>query len=151
MSEEGFNKITYTFAKPITKVQVWLSGFGGTGTHSDSAQFSVECTGATPNLSLSVTDCNNTAESNLVTKSGNRITSKQGKYFQAMVQVSADKPFTKLVIYKGEANAFQAGGYLVELCPTSVKLPEIAVTQEPADKKACAAQTGISFNANVKM
>ena len=151
MSEEGFNKITYTFAKPISKVQVWLSGFGGTLTHSDSADFAVECTGGNPNLNLSVTDCNNTAESNLVTKSGNRITSKQGKYFQAMVQVSADKPFTKLVIYKGEANAFQAGGYLVELCPTSVKLPEIAVTQEPADKKACAAQTGISFTANAKM
>ena len=151
MSEEGFNKITYTFAKPISKVQVWLSGFGGTLTHSDSADFAVECTGGNPNLNLSVTDCNNTAESTLVTKNGNRITSKQGKYFQAMVQVSADKPFTKLVVYKGEANAFKAGGYLVELCPTSVKLPEIAVTQEPAGQKACDAQTGISFTANAKM
>ena len=151
MSEDGFNKITYTFAKPISKVQVWLSGFGGTGTHSDSAQFSVECTGATPNLSLSVTDCNNTAESNLVIKSGNQITSKQGKYFQAMVQVSADKPFTKLVVSKVDANSFKAGGYLVELCPTSVKLPKIAVTQDPAGQKACDAQTGISFTANAKM
>ena len=151
MSEDGFNKITYTFAKPISKVQVWLSGFGGTGTHSDSAQFSVECTGATPNLSLSVTDCNNTAESTLVTKSGNQITSKQGKYFQAIVQVSADKPFTKLVVSKVDANSFKAGGYLVELCPTSVKLPKIAVTQDPAGQKACEAQTGISFTANAKM
>ena len=151
MSEDGFNKITYTFAKPISKVQVWLSGFGGALPHSDSAQFSVECTGATPNLSLSVTDCNNTAESNLVTKSGNQITSKQGKYFQAIVQVSADKPFTKLVVSKVDANSFKADGYSVELCPTSVKLPEIAVTQEPADKKACDAQTGITFTANAKM
>ena len=151
MSEGALNKITYTFAKPITKVQVWLSGFGGTLTHSDSADFAVECTGATPNLSLSVTDCNNTAESTLVTKSGNRITSKQGKYFQAIVQVSADKPFTKLIISKGEPNAFKAGGYLVELCPTSVKLSKIAVTQNPAGQKACAAQTGISFTANAKM
>ena len=151
MSEDGFNKITYTFAKPISKVQVWLSGFGGTGTHSDSAQFSVECTGATPNLSLSVTDCNNTAESNLVIKSGNQITSKQGKYFQAMVQVSADKPFTKLVVSNVDANSFKAGGYLVELCPTSVKLPKIAVTQDPVGQKACDAQTGISFTANAKM
>ena len=151
MSEDGFNKITYTFAKPISKVQVWLSGFGGTGTHSDSAQFSVECTGATPNLSLSVTDCNNTAESTLVTKSGNQITSKQGKYFQAIVQVSADKPFTKLVVSKVDANSFKAGGYLVELCPTSVKLPKIAVTQDPAGQKACDAQTGITFTANAKM
>ena len=151
MSEDGFNKITYTFAKPISKVQVWLSGFGGTGTNSDSAQFSVECTGATPNLSLSVTDCNNTAESTLVTKSGNQITSKQGKYFQAIVQVSADKPFTKLVVSKVDANSFKAGGYLVELCPTSVKLPKIAVTQDPAGQKACDAQTGITFTANAKM
>ena len=151
MSDGAINKITYTFAKPISKVQVWLSGFGGTLTHSDSADFAVECTGATPNLSLSVTDCNNTAESTLVTKSGNRITSKQGKYFQAIVQVSADKPFTKLIISKGEPNAFRAGGYLVELCPTSVKLPKIAVTQDPAGQKACAAQTGISFTANAKM
>ena len=151
MSDNAINKITYTFAKPITKVQVWLSGFGGTLTHSDSADFAVECTGATPNLSLSVTDCNNTAESTLVTKSGNRITSKQGKYFQAIVQVSADKPFTKLIISKGEPNAFKAGGYLVELCPTSVKLSKIAVTQNPAGQKACAAQTGISFTANAKM
>jgi len=151
MSDGAINKITYTFAKPITKVQVWLSGFGGTGTNSDSAQFSVECTGATPNLSLSVTDCNNTAESNLVTKSGNQITSKQGKYFQAIVQVSADKPFTKLVVSKVDANSFKAGGYLVELCPTSVKLPKIAVTQDPAGQKACDAQTGITFTANAKM
>ena len=151
MSDNAINKITYTFAKPITKVQVWLSGFGGTLTHSDSADFAVECTGATPNLSLSVTDCNNTAESTLVTKSGNRITSKQGKYFQAIVQVSADKPFTKLIISKGEPNAFKAGGYLVELCPTSVKLPKIAVTQDPAGQKACDAQTEISFTANAKM
>jgi len=151
MSEDGFNKITYTFAKPISKVQVWLSGFGGTLSHSDSADFAVECTGGNPNLNLSVTDCNNTAESTLVTKTGNRITSKQGKYFQAMVQVSADKPFTKLVIYKGEANAFQAGGYLVELCPTSVKLPKIAVTQDPTNLSACAAQTSVSFTANAKM
>ena len=151
MSEDGFNKITYTFAKPISKVQVWLSGFGGALPHSDSAQFSVECTGATPNLSLSVTDCNNTAESNLVTKSGNQITSKQGKYFQAIVQVSADKPFTKLVVSRVDANSFKAGGYLVELCPTSVKLPKIAVTQDPAGQKACDAQTGITFTANAKM
>ena len=151
MSEDGFNKITYTFAKPISKVQVWLSGFGGALPHSDSAQFSVECTGATPNLSLSVTDCNNTAESNLVTKSGNQITSKQGKYFQAIVQVSADKPFTKLVVSKVDANSFKADGYSVELCPTSVKLPEIAVTQDPAGQKACDAQTGITFTANAKM
>ena len=151
MSEEGFNKITYTFAKPITKVQVWLSGFGGTLTHSDSAQFSVECTGATPNLSLSVTDCNNTAESNLVTKSGNQITSKQGKYFQAIVQVSADKPFTKLVVSKVDANSFKAGGYLVELCPTSLNPAKIKVTQDPTNLSACAAQTSVSFTANAKI
>ena len=151
MSDNAINKITYTFAKPITKVQVWLSGFGGTLTHSDSADFAVECTGATPNLSLSVTDCNNTAESTLVTKSGNRITSKQGKYFQAIVQVTADKPFTKLIISKGEPNAFKAGGYLVELCPSSVKPAKIKVTQNPTEMTACVGATGKRFTARAKI
>ena len=149
MSDNAINKITYTFAKPITKVQVWLSGFGGTLTNSDSADFAIDCSDA--NLSLSVTDCNNTAESTLVTKSGNRITSKQGKYFQAIVQVTADKPFTKLIISKGEPNAFRAGGYLVELCPSSVKPAKIKVTQNPAEMTACVGATGKRFTARAKI
>ena len=151
MSDNGFTKIIYTFAKPITKAQVWLSGFGGTKNQTDSVEFSVECTGATPNLSLSVTDCNNTAESALVTKSGNKITSLPQTYFQAMVQVSADKPFTKLVVSRVDANSFKAGGYLVELCPSSIKLPKIAVTQDPTEQKVCEGQTGVTFTANAKM
>ena len=149
MSDAAINKITYTFAKPITKVQVWLSGFGGTLTNSDSADFAIDCSDA--NLSLSVTDCNNTAESTLVTKSGNRITSKQGKYFQAIVQVTADKPFTKLIISKGEPNAFKAGGYLVELCPTSVNPAKIKVTQNPTEMTACVGATGKRFTARAKI
>ena len=149
MNDTAINKITYTFAKPITKVQVWLSGFGGTLTNSDSADFAIDCSDA--NLSLSVTDCNNTAESTLVTKSGNRITSKQGKYFQAIVQVTADKPFTKLIISKGEPNAFRAGGYLVELCPSSVKPAKIKVTQNPAEMTACVGATGKRFTARAKI
>ena len=149
MSDDAINKITYTFAKPITKVQVWLSGFGGTLTHSDSADFAIDCSDA--NLSLSVTDCNNTAESNLVTKAGNRITSKQGKYFQAIVQVTADKPFTKLIISKGEPDAFRAGGYLVELCPTSLNPAKIKVTQNPTDITTCVGATGKRFTARAKI
>ena len=149
MRDGAINKITYTFAKPITKVQVWLSGFGGTLTNSDSADFAIDCSDA--NLSLSVTDCNNTAESTLVTKAGNRITSKQGKYFQAIVQVTADKPFTKLIISKGEPNAFRAGGYLVELCPSSVKPAKIKVTQNPAEMTACVGATGKRFTARAKI
>ena len=149
MNDTAINKITYTFAKPITKVQVWLSGFGGTLTNSDSADFAIDCSDA--NLSLSVTDCNNTAESTLVTKSGNRITSKQGKYFQAIVQVTADKPFTKLIISKGEPNAFKAGGYLVELCPSSVNPAKIKVTQNPTEMTACVGATGKRFTARAKI
>ena len=149
MNDTAINKITYTFAKPITKVQVWLSGFGGTLTNSDSADFAIDCSDA--NLSLSVTDCNNTAESTLVTKAGNRITSKQGKYFQAIVQVTADKPFTKLIISKGEPNAFKAGGYLVELCPSSVKPAKIKVTQNPTEMTACVGATGKRFTARAKI
>ena len=150
MNEHGFNKVTYTFAKPITKIQVWLSGFGSTEPSKlDEAEFSIDC--ATANLSLSVTDCNNTPEATLVTKSGGRITSNSTKYFQAIVQVTADKPFTKLEVKKGTVNGFRGYGYVVELCPTSLQLPKITVTQDPAEQKACAGRTGVTFSANAKI
>ncbi|EJU27546.1 gliding motility-associated C-terminal domain-containing protein [Capnocytophaga sp. CM59] len=148
MSTDGFNKVTYTFAKPITKVQVWLSGFGGTLTHTDSADFAIDCSDA--NLSLSVTDCDNTAEASLITKSGNQITSIPGKYFQAIVKVSADKPFTKLII-SGGTTSFQAGGYLVELCPTSLNPAKIKVTQNPTEIATCVGATGKRFTARAKI
>ena len=150
MNEHGFNKVTYTFAKPITKIQVWLSGFGSTEPSKlDEAEFSIDC--ATANLSLSITDCNNTPEATLVTKSGGRITSNSTKYFQAIVQVTADKPFTKLEVKKGTVNGFRGYGYVVELCPTSLQLPKITVTQDPAEQKACAGRTGVTFSANAKI
>jgi len=150
MNDGALNKITYTFAKPVTKVQVWLSEFGGSAPNNlDEAEFSINC--AEANLSLSVTDCNNTAEVNLVTKNGNRITSKSEKYFQAIVQVTADKPFTKLEIKKGTVNGFGGQGYLVELCPTSLNPAKIKVTQDPTEMTACVGATGKRFTARAKI
>lgn len=150
MNEQGFNKVTYTFAKPITKIQVWLSGFGSTEPNKlDEAEFSIDCADA--NLSLSVTDCNNTAEVNLVTKNGGRITSKSTKYFQAIVQVTADKPFTKLEVKKGTVNGFRGYGYMVELCPTSLNPAKIRVTQHPTNVIACEGATGKRFTAKAKI
>ena len=150
MNDGALNKITYTFAKPVTKVQVWLSGFGSSAPNNlDEAEFSINC--AEANLSLSVTDCNSTAEVNLVTKSGNRITSKSEKYFQAIVQVTADKPFTKLEIKKGTVNGFGGHGYLVELCPTSLNPAKIKVTQNPTEITACVGATGKRFTARAKI
>jgi len=150
MNEHGFNKVTYTFAKPITKIQVWLSGFGSTEPNKlDEAEFSIDCADA--NLSLSVTDCNNTAEANLVTKSGGRITSNSTKYFQAIVQVTADKPFTKLEVKKGTVKGFQGYGYVVELCPTSLNPAKIKVTQNPTEITTCVGATGKRFTARAKI
>ena len=150
MNDGALNKITYTFAKPVTKVQVWLSGFGSSAPNNlDEAEFSINC--AEANLSLSVTDCNSTAEVNLVTKSGNRITSKSEKYFQAIVQVTADKPFTKLEIKKGTVNGFGGHGYLVELCPTSLNPAKIKVTQDPTEITTCVGATGKRFTARAKI
>ena len=150
MNDGALNKITYTFAKPVTKVQVWLSGFGSSAPNNlDEAEFSINC--AEANLSLSVTDCNSTAEVNLVTKSGNRITSKSEKYFQAIVQVTADKPFTKLEIKKGTVNGFGGHGYLVELCPTSLNPAKIKVTQNPTEITTCVGATGKRFTARAKI
>ena len=150
MNDGALNKITYTFAKPVTKVQVWLSGFGSSAPNNlDEAEFSINC--AEANLSLSVTDCNSTAEVNLVTKSGNRITSKSEKYFQAIVQVTADKPFTKLEIKKGTVNGFGGHGYLVELCPTSLNSAKIKVTQDPTEITTCVGATGKRFTARAKI
>ena len=150
MNDDGFNKVTYTFAKPITKIQVWLSGFGSTEPNKlDEAEFSIDCADA--NLSLSVTDCNNTAEVNLVTKNGGRITSKSTKYFQAIVQVTADKPFTKLEVKKGTVNGFLGYGYMVELCPTSLNPAKIKVTQHPTNVTACVGATGKRFTAKAKI
>ena len=150
MNDNGFDKVTYTFAKPITKIQVWLSGFGSTEPNKlDEAEFSIDCADA--NLSLSVTDCNNTAEVNLVTKNGGRITSKSTKYFQAIVQVTADKPFTKLEVKKGTVNGFRGYGYMVELCPTSLNPAKIRVTQHPTNVIACEGATGKRFTAKAKI
>ena len=150
MNDNGFNKVTYTFAKPITKIQVWLSGFGSTEPNKlDEAEFSIDCADA--NLSLSVTDCNNTAEVNLVTKNGGRITSKSTKYFQAIVQVTADKPFTKLEVKKGTVNGFRGYGYVVELCPTSLNPAKIKVIQHPTNVTACVGAIGKRFTAKAKV
>ena len=71
--------------------------------------------------------------------------------FPTIVQVTADKPFTKLEVKKGTVNGFRGYGYVVELCPTSLNPAKIKVTQHPTNVTACVGAIGKRFTAKAKV
>ena len=130
----GQATIKYTFSKPITSVQVWLSGFGGNPSvaNADSVTFAVNCGGT---VSVNATGCG--TDAGKLTVTGGKVSHQANVYTQAKVVVTSDKPFTELTLTDPDNSS--AGGYVVELCPISVvSVGTMSVTAQPTPKTICA-------------
>jgi len=128
--------VTYKFSQPVNNVEVWLliMGHGAVGT-VDKAKFSINAGCGNPTLSL-VADCKGTATINGTTVSEDNLIGTD-----LAVKVTASKPFTELTITDDNSTA---GGFLVELCPASIKKqgtgetdPLTITTQLTATTTAC--------------
>ncbi|MBO1885142.1 hypothetical protein J4N46_12150, partial [Capnocytophaga sp. Marseille-Q4570] len=125
-------RLSYHFEKPVTSVQVWLSGFGGT---TDLADFAIDCTGT---ISVTAEGCQNTA----LSVTGARVSSGAA-YTQAKVTIRSNKPFKTLTITDPGSTG---GGYVVELCPASIQEATVTITQEPRSIVACVGSNDAKFD-----
>ena len=130
----GQATIKYTFSKPVTSVQVWLSGFGGNPSvaNADSVTFAVNCGGTE---AVNAVGCG--TDAGKLTVAGGKVSHQANVYTQAKVVVTSDKPFTELTLTDPDNSS--AGGYVVELCPISVvSVGTMSVTAQPTPKTICA-------------
>ena len=132
----GQATIKYTFSKPITSVQVWLSGFGGNPSvaNADSVTFAVNCGGT---VAVNAVGCG--TDAGKLTVAGGKVSHQANVYTQAKVVVTSDKPFTELTLTDPDNSS--AGGYVVELCPTSIAPTTLSVTTNPVPQTVCKGET----------
>ena len=138
--------IKYAFDKPITSVEVWLSGFGGetAPARADRVTFTLNCSGTEV---FAASGCGSVTNAQFIA-TGNEVTHQANVYTQARVKVSSSVPFTELTLNDPGSTA---GGYTVELCPGSIKPAVIKVTENPSELTACIGATGKSFTAKAKI
>ena len=138
--------IKYAFDKPITSVEVWLSGFGGetAPARADRVTFTLNCSGTEV---FAASGCGSVTNAQFIA-TGNEVTHQANVYTQARVKVSSSVPFTELTLNDPGSTA---GGYTVELCPGSIKPAVIKVTENPAELTACVGATGKYFTAKAKI
>ncbi|EJF36713.1 hypothetical protein HMPREF1320_1536, partial [Capnocytophaga sp. oral taxon 335 str. F0486] len=132
----GQATIKYTFSKPVTSVQVWLSGFGGNPSvaNADSVTFAVNCGGT---VAVNAVGCG--TDAGKLTVAGGKVSHQANVYTQAKVVVTSDKPFTELTLTDPDNSS--AGGYVVELCPTSIAPTTLSVTTNPVPQTVCKGET----------
>ena len=132
----GQATIKYTFSKPVTSVQVWLSGFGGNPSvaNADSVTFAVNCGGT---VAVNAAGCG--TDAGKLTVVGGKVSHQANVYTQAKVVVTSDKPFTELTLTDPDNSS--AGGYVVELCPTSIAPTTLSVTTNPVPQTVCKGET----------
>jgi|GEM_PF-977491 len=132
----GQATIKYTFSKPVTSVQVWLSGFGGNPSvaNADSVTFAVNCGGT---VAVNAVGCG--TDAGKLTVVGGKVSHQANVYTQAKVVVTSDKPFTELTLTDPDNSS--AGGYVVELCPTSIAPTTLSVTTNPVPQTVCKGET----------
>ena len=123
-SNNNINTLTYTFEEPVTEAELWFVGMGGGNGISayDKAKVSVNCDNITLREAFrcngsSVDVTNPSANSRLIS------VSNPTKVTDIAYKVTSSKPFTEITIE--DSSDAQAAGYLVEMCPTSVKKANI--------------------------
>lgn len=135
--------VTYTFATPITSVQVFLLVMGNEAQpySYDEANFTISG-GGSSNSTMTLTenstsfDCYNT-----INISGSKVSTTMAySTTNAAIVVSSTTPFTTLTITNPRAGYYgytnDGYGYYVELCPTSL-CPIPAITAQPQPKTLC--------------
>ena len=127
MDSNKVSKITYKFSKPVIDAEVFLAAFGYSGTRKpgwDSYPH-IDVVKITTNNGTATLHARSTCgENNLVTVSGNEISSINHKTTDAKIGITSTEPFTELVLQVIEKGS-QTGGYgfFVEICLASIVTP----------------------------
>ena len=125
MDSNKVSKITYKFSKPVIDVEVFLAAFGYSGTRKSGGWQSyphIDVVKITTNKGTATLHARSTCgENNLLTVSGNEISSINHKTTDAKIGITSTEPFTELVLQVIE-KPNQTGGYgfFVEICLASI-------------------------------
>ena len=125
MDSNKVSKITYKFSKPVIDVEVFLAAFGYSGTRKSGGWQSyphIDVVKITTNKGTATLHARSTCgENNLLTVSGNEISSIDHKTTDAKIGITSTEPFTELVLQVIEKQR-QTGGYgfFVEICLASI-------------------------------
>ncbi|NWO28653.1 beta strand repeat-containing protein [Capnocytophaga sp. oral taxon 903] len=140
-SNNNIKTLTYTFEEPVTEAELWFVGMGGGNGISayDRAKVSVDCGDITLREAFrcngnDVNVTNSSANSRLISvKNPTKVT-------DIAYKVTSSKPFTKITIE--DSSDAQAAGYLVEMCPTSVKKANIITVNTALTEQTVCDNTG---------
>ena len=140
-SNNNIKTLTYTFEEPVTEAELWFVGMGGGNGISayDKAKVSVNCDNITLREAFrcngsSVDVTNPSANSRLIS------VSNPTKVTDIAYKVTSSKPFTEITIE--DSSDAQAEGYLVEMCPTSVKKANIITVNTALTEQTVCDNTG---------
>ena len=141
-SNNNIKTLTYTFEEPVTEAELWFVGMGGGNGISayDKAKVSVNC----DNITLREAFRCNGNDVNITNPSANnsRLISVKNptKVTDIAYKVTSSKPFTEITIE--DSSDAQAAGYLVEMCPTSVKKANIITVNTALTEQTVCDNTG---------
>ena len=140
-SNNNIKTLTYTFEEPVTEAELWFVGMGGGNGISayDRAKVSVNCDNITLREAFrcngnTVNVTNPSANSRLIS------VSNPTKVTDIAYKITSNKPFTKITIE--DSSDAQAAGYLVEICPTSVKKANIITVNTALTEQTVCDNTG---------
>ena len=130
------SKVTYRFSQPVTSAEVWLLVMSNTPLSPgiDKAKISTNCSSATL---TKVYDCSNSA-----TLTGNTVASADRVNTDVAIRVESSDTFTELYVEDlWDSSTGNGAGFLVELCPSSVKPVTIDISKHPLSTSVCSGQT----------
>ena len=130
------SKVTYRFSQPVTSAEVWLLVMSNTPLSPgiDKAKISTNCSSA---ILTKVYDCSNSA-----TLTGNTVASADRVNTDVAIRVESSDTFTELYVEDlWDSSTGNGAGFLVELCPSSVKPVSIDISKHPLSASVCSGQT----------
>ena len=130
------SKVTYHFSQPVTSAEVWLLVMSNTPLSPgiDKAKITTNCSSTTL---TKVYDCSNSA-----TLTGNTVASADRVNTDVAIRVESSDTFTELYVEDlWDSSTGNGAGFLVELCPSSVKPVTIDISKHPLSASVCSGQT----------
>ena len=130
------SKVTYRFSQPVTSAEVWLLVMSNTPLSPgiDKAKITTNCSSTTL---TKVYDCSNSA-----TLTGNTVASADRVNTDVAIRVESSDTFTELYVEDlWDSSTGNGAGFLVELCPSSVKPVTIDISKHPLSTSVCSGQT----------
>jgi|GEM_PF-597042 len=130
------SKVTYRFSQPVTSAEVWLLVMSNTPLSPgiDKAKITTNCSSTTL---TKVYDCSNSA-----TLTGNTVASANKVNTDVAISVESTGTFTELYVEDlWDSSTGNGAGFLVELCPSSVKPVTIDISKHPLSTSVCSGQT----------